>query len=161
MIVADTGPLIAFARIGQLDFLRQVCGTLHIPDAVYNEMVRPGRERPGAAEITRGAWIHRHAIRDEAAVAQLPSTLHSGERQAIVLAQELGAALLIDEQRGRTIAQQRGLTVIGSLRVLASAKRHGYIERVKPHLIGMLTAGYWLDEALLEPFLRSVGEHNE
>ncbi len=55
MIVADTGPLIAFARIGQLDFPRQVVGTLYIPDTVYNEMVHPGRERPGAAEITRSA----------------------------------------------------------------------------------------------------------
>jgi predicted nucleic acid-binding protein len=161
MIVADAGPLIAFARIGQLNLLRQVVGTLYIPDAVYNEMVHTKRERPGATEITRGAWIHRRAIRDEAAVTQLPSILYSGERQAIVLAQELGAALLSDEQHGRTIARQRGRTVIGSLRILASAKRHGYIERVKPLVIGRLTAGYWLDDALLGPFLRSVGEHNE
>ena len=48
----------AFARIGQLDLLRQVVGTLYIPDAVYNEMVHPKRERPGAAEITCGVCIH-------------------------------------------------------------------------------------------------------
>lgn len=123
-------------------------------------MVHPRRERPRAAEITRGVWIHRHAIRDETALAQLPSTLHNGERHAIILAQELGATLLIDEQRGRTIAQQRGLTVIGSLWVLATAKQHNDIEYVKPLVMRMLPAGYSLDEALVELFLRSVGEHS-
>jgi predicted nucleic acid-binding protein len=33
MIVSDTSPLIAFARIGRLDLLRQVAGELVIPQA--------------------------------------------------------------------------------------------------------------------------------
>jgi predicted nucleic acid-binding protein len=161
MIVADTGPLMAFARIGQLGLLRRVVGTLHIPEAVYNELLRPGRERPGATEIVHGGWIQRHTVSNETAIAQLPSTLHHGERHAIVLAQELSAALLIDEQRGRTIAQAQGLTVIGSLWVLATAKQRGDLEHVKPFITALLAAGYWLDELLLAPFLQSVGEHNE
>jgi predicted nucleic acid-binding protein len=39
MIVADSGPIIVFARIGRLDLLRQVVGELIIPDAVYEELV--------------------------------------------------------------------------------------------------------------------------
>ena len=35
MIVADSGPLIGFARIRCLDLLRQVVGDLTIPDAVH------------------------------------------------------------------------------------------------------------------------------
>ena len=37
MMVADSGPIIAFARIGRLDLLRQVVGELVIPPAVYDE----------------------------------------------------------------------------------------------------------------------------
>jgi predicted nucleic acid-binding protein len=113
------------------------------------------------AEIRQSDWIYRRAVRNEDMVVQLPATLHLGERHAIVLAQELSAVLLIDEQRGRTMAQEKGLTVIGSLWVLAEAKRRGYIKYVKPLITAMLAAGYWLDEPLLVPFLQAMGEYNK
>ena len=78
MIAADTGPLIAFARIERLDLLRQVVGELVIPDAVYEELVGRGSERPGTDEIARGEWIHRRTVRDQTAVTTLPRALHAG-----------------------------------------------------------------------------------
>jgi predicted nucleic acid-binding protein len=48
MIVADSGAIIVFARIGRLDLLRQVVGELIIPDAVYEELVGRGTKRPRA-----------------------------------------------------------------------------------------------------------------
>jgi predicted nucleic acid-binding protein len=39
MIVADAGPIIAFARIGRLDLLQHVAKELLIPEAVYEELV--------------------------------------------------------------------------------------------------------------------------
>jgi predicted nucleic acid-binding protein len=57
MIVADSGPIIAFARLGQLDLLRQVVETLVISDAVYEELVGSGSARPGAVEVAQGGWI--------------------------------------------------------------------------------------------------------
>jgi hypothetical protein len=49
MSVADTGPFIAFARLGRLDLLHQVVEALVIPDAVYEKLVDRGHDRPGAA----------------------------------------------------------------------------------------------------------------
>jgi uncharacterized protein len=158
MIVADSGPIIVFARIGRLDLLRQVVGELIIPDAVYEELVGRGTERPGAAKVVHGDWIHRRTVQVLRAVAQLPSALHAGEWEAIVLAQELGAQLLIDEHRGRTIAITRGVEVFGNLWVLAEAKRLGLIERAKSVVGAMRAAGYRVDEDLLTQFLREVGE---
>jgi predicted nucleic acid-binding protein len=55
--------------------------------------------------------------------------LHQGERDAIALAQHLGAdALIIDERRGRQEAESRGLIVIGTLGVLASAHERGMVD---------------------------------
>ncbi len=158
MIIADAGPIIGFARIGRLDLLRQVVGELVIPDAVYEELVSRGRQRPGAAEVERGGWIQSKPVTDQAAVAQLPVALHAGEREAIVLAQELNAQLLIDEQRGQNIATMRRLEVIGALRVLAEAKQLGVIDRARPLVNALLAAGYWIDEALLPPFFQEIGE---
>jgi predicted nucleic acid-binding protein len=159
MIVADTGPLIAFARLERLDLLRQVVGELLIPEAVYEEMTRV-RGRPGAADVERRDWIRQRVVRNQAAIATLPLMLHRGERQAIVLAEELEARLLIDERRGRALAAGRGLVVIGSLWVLAEAKRHGMIVRATPLVDALLAAGYWIDEDLVLPFLQEIGEAN-
>lgn len=64
MIVADTGPIIVFARIGRLALLQQVVETVIIPDAVYDELVIGGRGRPGADAISQSEWIQRESIGD-------------------------------------------------------------------------------------------------
>ncbi len=58
-----------------------------------------------------------------------------GEAEAIALAEELGAnILLIDERAGRQVAQERGLTVVGTLSILLSAKQHGLCAQIRPLL---------------------------
>jgi uncharacterized protein len=158
MIVADTGPIIAFARIGRLGLLHDVAGVLMIPEAVYEELVGRGHNRPGAAEVAQGIWIHRRTVNDAAAVAHLPRLLHAGEREAIILVTELNAQLLIDETRGRELAIARGLEVLGSLRILGEAKRGGLIPAVRPIIAELLAAGYWIDEEVIRVFLQEMGE---
>jgi predicted nucleic acid-binding protein len=159
MIVADTGPIIAFARLDRLPLLHEVVDVLHIPDAVYDELVGRGQGRPGAAEVAQGTWILRQTVRDTASVAQLPSVLHRGEREALILAEELHAQLLIDEHRGRDIAMARGLVVLGSLRILGEAKRQGFIAAVRPLIAELLAIGYWIhEERVIHAFLQEMGE---
>lgn len=159
MIVADSGPLIAFARIGRLDLLQQVVSELVIPDAVYDELVVKGKGRPGAQEVERGEWIRRKVARDRTAIDQLSSELDQGEREAIVLARELGAMLLADEWKVREAAEPLGIEVFGVLRVLAEAKRRGHIAKVRPLIEELLAIGYWMHETrVIRPFLREMGE---
>ncbi len=159
MIVADTGPIIAFARLDRLNLLRQVVESLVIPDAVYEELVGRGRQRPGATEVIQGAWIHRRTVTDTDAVTQLPHVLHAGEREAIILADELHAQLLIDEHRGRETAIARGLAVVGILHIFAEAKQRGLIPAVRPLVEALLAIGYWFDEErVIRPFLHEMGE---
>jgi hypothetical protein len=106
----------------------------------------------------QGAWILRRAVADRARVDQVPSVLHAGEREAIALAQELNAQLLIDEERGREVALARGLSVIRSLRVLAEAKRHGFIAEVRSLVAELLTSGYWIEEDVIRAFLQEMNE---
>ncbi len=105
MTVADSGPLIAFARIGQLDLLHQVLGEVVIPEAVYQEVVVRGRGQAGASEVEGSSWISRRTITNDKTLDSIPARLHSGERESIALAQQLGESLLIDEIRGRAVAQ--------------------------------------------------------
>ncbi len=101
IVVADASPLIALARIGRLELLREVFGTLLLPDAVWREVVESGVGRAGADAVLHADWIERRSVADGALVAALRCDLGAGEAEAIVLARETGAALvLMDERHG-------------------------------------------------------------
>jgi uncharacterized protein len=158
IFVADTGPIISFARAGRLDLLRQVVGELWIPEAVYQELVTQGAGRPGAEEASRGTWIQQKAITQQPAALALPSTLGDGEREALMLAQELKAVLIIDDADARDIALRLGISVLGSLGVLREAKLQRIISAVKPHLDALRQHHFRLSDALYQSFLQQIGE---
>jgi predicted nucleic acid-binding protein len=159
MIIADAGPIIAFARIGCLALLRQVIGEFVVPDAVYDDLVVKGGDRPGAEEVRRGEGMQRHTLCNRQALAQLPRSLAQGEREAILLAEEEGAPLLVDERKAREIAEHRGIEVVGTLWVLKEAKQRGLLLAVRPIIEELLAIGYWFHpERVIRPFLEEMGE---
>jgi predicted nucleic acid-binding protein len=158
MIVSDAGPIVVFARIGRLSLLRDVTGTLLIPDAVHSEIFVKKGVMPGASEVAQATWIQRASVADLSIIARLPNVLHEGEREAIVLAKERGAQLLVDEIRARRVASHHGVEVIGTLRILDQAKKSGHIGLVRPIIVQMQSQGYRFDRALILRFLEIVGE---
>jgi hypothetical protein len=82
-------------------------------------------------------------------VQEFREDLDRGEAEAIVLAIERRAdLLLVDERRGRRIASAAGLTVTGLLGVVARAKRAGLIDLGKPVLEELIrTARFWIGHA--------------
>lgn len=157
-IVADTGPILSFARANRLELLHQVITDLIIPDAVYEEIVIRGAGKPGSTEVQGASWIHRLSVHDRAFVDQLPPKLHLGEREAIALAKEQGAALLVDEREARREALHQGIAVMGSLRVLREAKTRGVIPQVRSVLNELIAAGMYIGEAVYEAFLHQLDE---
>ena len=107
-MVADSGPILSFARANQLELLRQIVGDLAIPDAVYEDIVVRGAGKPGSHEVQQSSWIRRLSVRDRTLVDRLPQKLHLGEREAIALAKERGEPLLVDEREARREAQPPG-----------------------------------------------------
>ena len=86
--------------------------------------------------------------------------LDEGEAEAIALILEKrGDLLLIDERKGRRVAQREGVAVIGLLGVLLEAKRRGIIPSLR-ETVGRLqtTAGFRISDALRERLLSEAGE---
>ena len=158
MIVSDAGPIIIFARIGRLFLLHEVTGSLLIPDAVYDEIVVNKGGMPGAAEVTQAAWIQKTSVANRSIIDGLPNVLHEGEREAIALAKERGGQLLLDEIRARRAASDQGVDVIGTLRILADAKRLGLVDAARPIIAEMQSRGYRFDRILIRRFLERVSE---
>ena len=159
-VVSDASPLINLARIGQLDLLRQLYGTMLLPEAVWQEVVVDGAGQPGAAEVSAADWIHTRGIANPLLAQALRQTLGAGEAEAIVLALETEAELLLmDEQLGRASAQYLGVRCMGLVGIAVEAKHRGIIDRIRPFLDALRDlAGFYLNEALYRRVLQDEGE---
>ena len=128
IVISDSSPLNYLILIGHADLLQKLFGQVLIPPAVNNELQRPGTPRAVRDWIAQSpAWLKTY----QAAI--FPDTslnrLDPGEREAIALAETLRAdAILIDERDGRRVAEQRHLTVIGTLQILDTAAENGLID---------------------------------
>jgi predicted nucleic acid-binding protein len=159
ILVLDSSALITLARIGRLDLLRQIAGCVHIPEAVYEEVVQAGQGRHGSGEVAQAQWISRHQVQDEGAVVRLRARLGKGEAEAIVLARELQAdVLILDDATARRVAEAEGRTVVGLLGLLLHAKLHGLVGAVRPIVDDMVAAGFFLDDSLYRSILDQAGE---
>lgn len=163
IVVSDTSPITNLAAIGQLDLLRQLYSTIIIPVAVYNEMAFVGRNVPGAIEVQTLGWIQTYTIASVQSVKDIQtnqSNIDLGEAEAIVLALELKADLLLmDERRGRILAVNYGLNVTGLLGVLLQAKRSGFITLVKPLLDQLIEqVDFRVSSQLYAIVLQTAGE---
>ena len=152
IVVADSSPLIALSRVGRLDLLHTLFGHLVLPDAVWAEVAESGPPLAGAAELLAATWIEHRAVKDTALVNLLRQDLGAGESEAIVLARELQAdVLLMDERLGRTAAKRLGLTVTGLVGILIEARQRGILadatalaEELKS------SAGFWISDDLMK-----------
>lgn len=159
-IVSDAGPILAFARAGRLDLLRQIVGELIVPDAVVDDIAVRGKGKPGAEEVRQGAWIKQQSVQDRSLIERLAGKLDLGEREALALSKELGAAFLVDEREARREARRLGIYHFGSLKIIKEAKDRGIIPEAKPVLDKLIASGTYVSDMLYKEFLREVGEED-
>ena len=160
-IVTNSTPLIELSKIRQLDLLREVYGTILIPDEVYIEVVVDGMGKPGAAEVKAAEWIHCQSVADKDRVSTLQSqhSLHLGECATIVLAEEVKAEqVILDDNAARREAVARGLPVIGTVGVLLIAKTQSIIPAVRPILDNLRAQGTRVSQDLYYQVIAKAGE---
>jgi predicted nucleic acid-binding protein len=160
--VSNTSPISNLAIIGQLNLLREQFGEVWIPEAVINESNRISHAptRDLILKSVETGWLVVQPVSDNHIIDALLSHLDRGEAEAIALASELKAdLLLIDERDGRRVARETGLKVRGVLGVLLRAKKTGRLTAIKP-LIELLKsrARFFIDSELEKTILADAGE---
>jgi len=125
VVVADTSPINYLVLIEQIGILPRLYTRVLIPPAVFVELSHPAAPSPVREWTERHpAWLEVLSPKNTVALAELDL----GESQAIALAIEMGAGVvLIDEQAGRQEATRRGLKVAGTLSVLDDADQAGRV----------------------------------
>jgi len=159
VIVADSSPLISFARAGKLHIVQLVYAKIVIPPAVYEEIVVNGKGKPGAEEIRIASWIKIEKPMNKSKVEIIEAKFGPGESEAIVLAEEIEAVLLADEVVVIKEARKRGLQVTSTHLILEEAKRRNLIKSAKVELDGLIASGFRTTPGLIRETLRRVGEY--
>ena len=106
IVVSDTSPVLNLARIGRLQLLALLYYQVLIPPAVYDELTVSESDLPPAIDLAAEPWLMVATANDQKRVQELRKDLDRGEAEAIVLAIERRAdLLLVDERRGRRLAK--------------------------------------------------------
>lgn len=148
IIIADTSCLILLSKIRELDLLRSMGRRVLVTPAVQREF------GDGLPE-----WVGVVSPRDGHYIKVLESELDAGEASAIVLSIEMDNPLLvIDDLKGRRMAEKLGLRYSGTFGLLLKAKQTGVIGAVRPLLDKVRSTDFRFSETLFVQTLEAAGE---
>ena len=162
LVIADASLLIGLKRVGGLDWLAPLIGSVVITP-IFLQEVLPGTSQRGEPEI-QAAITNGCLQMWRKPIAPLPldlGDLDAGESQSTALALQLRPAaclMLIDERAGRAAAIECGLPIIGTAAEIGQAKKAGLIRQVKPVLAKLLSSDFRLSAKLMLQILEDVGE---
>jgi len=154
IVVSDTSTICYLLLIDRIDILSILYQTITIPQAVADELT--ASESPPIVQ----SWIDRppnwlNIEAPETTQDHGLETLDLGEREAILLSEQLRAELVIlDDKAARKIARERGLNIIGLLGIIKDAASRGLLD-LEITFQQLQNAGFWVSPSLLDSLLRN------
>ena len=127
IVVADTSPLNYLVLIEHVDLLPRLYQRIAVPQAVWQDLQHP--DSPAKVQDwcrVTPVWLQVHPFSSNR--SPVSKTVHPGEAQAIVLAEDLNAAaLIVDDWNARQEAERRNIPTLGTLRILQDAAEQDWI----------------------------------
>lgn len=157
--VANSSPLIVFAKLKCFDLLRALYKHVYISEEVYREVVISGSGLPGASEVAHAEWIETTRLQNQAelTVLQEKYALGMGELSTILLARQVHPdAVLLDDSNARKLAKVEGLNVQGSIGLLETLHLRGHLPDLRAAFQELLAHSY-IEKRLLDQRLRALG----
>lgn len=152
IIVSNTSPINYLLLIDRVNLLPELFQQIIIPQAVYSKLSDASAPDPVQTWIaTPPDWLTVQPISQPSdAIADL---LDPGEREAILLAQELRAdLLLLDDMRARRTATERGLVITGILGILDQAATMKLID-ISAAVQSLQNTSFWASDSLFQKLL--------
>lgn len=154
-IVINTGPLIAFARVGVLEVIGQLPYEFLTPQEVRYELDQGAKAGHPRIEPS---WLRVERLQ-EAVSPIATSALDLGEAAVIQLALDRKIDLVcIDEWKGRRVALATGLRVTGALGLLGKAKLLGLVPSLRLLVDRAVSQGIRYHPEIVRQTLEAVGE---
>jgi predicted nucleic acid-binding protein len=121
VVISDTSCLIVLSKINCLHILQNLFGEVLITEEIENEF---GERLP--------SWIIVKRAKSRQIEKILELNVDEGEASAMALylEQPTDALLVIDERKGRIVAKDLGIKIIGTIGVILKAKEYGVISNL-------------------------------
>lgn len=159
IIVSDTSCIGYLIQTNLLNLLPIIYGEIIIPDAVNKEILQLKNKGHNLSEFKNADWIKIYRANNLSNVNEYKYILDEGELEAISLAIELKADLLIiDEKLGRIVASNMGFDITGLVGILITAKNKNLIPSIKYALDKVILLGCRISEKLYNIALKSCNE---
>ena len=160
LVISDTSPLSCLIKTGKLDLLQQLYKQLVILFSVYRETLDMKSFVYDVSGFEKAPWIEVMQTHHYERYKNQLSNLDAGEAEAIALALEIKADLiLIDERLGAATAIKMGLNVTGTLGIVVDAKERGIIKSGKELIDELRTkGGLWISAHLYNSVLDLLNE---
>jgi len=147
-VITDTSCFILLDKIGAFTVLHQLYQNVITTPQIAKEF---GSALPD--------WVIIQAVTNTDLLNTYAEKVDLGEASAIALSFELPSALLIiDDLKGRRLAEQLNLKHTGTLGILIMAKQQGVITLLKPYFENIKATNFRVSHKLLDSILVASGE---
>lgn len=163
IVISDTTPLISLIKINHLELIEELFGEIQIPDSVYRELVSNDRFKAEAEEIRKYSNIKRVKVTNEKSVRllQRATGLDIGESEAIILSDQIKADLLLmDEVKGRQVARNMGISIMGTIGILMQAFDSKLLNKkeIEDCILVLRSNGRHISDKLYEQLLEKINK---
>jgi len=159
LIVSDTTTLIILERLNALSMLCSLFDQILIPQAVMDELLDGNSEIDELMHLAGGCY-NVVSVNTSKRLLELSQWLDRGEAEAIELALVRQLPLIIDERKGRKIARQKNLSVIGlaGLMVLVAKRQYKTPKAALELLDKAILSGFRLSSKLYQQVKNALSE---
>lgn len=158
LVIADTSVLYYMYQISLLELLPKLYGTVTVTPEVVSELEAGAKQGLTVPDVKALECFSSQSITVPRFLDLIPD-LGKGEASILALALEKEEALVIvDDLLARKVANYEGLTVTGTVGVLIRARKEGWLQELRPNLVKLKEAGFFLADHLVEHALYVVGE---
>lgn len=158
IVVSDTTPVISLIKIEKLELLKNLFGEILIPEAVFRELTTNNLFSDEAEIVKKCEFLKIVSVQNKKSleILQKITGLDDGESESIIIVDEQKSDLLImDERKGRKVAEKMGITLTGTVGILIQAFNEKMIsaDDVKLCLQNMRNQNIRISESLVEKVL--------
>jgi uncharacterized protein len=149
LCVADTGVLIELSRLGYLETLQELFDKVLASPAVFLEL----------QTVVAPEWLElSHPSQNILDMVNSETNLGQGESEALAVALELKAWVLLDDRKARRYAKNKGISSIGTLGLLILIHQNSWAQRSAQEDLDLLAKGLWVTTELLNAALQEMTE---
>lgn len=147
-IIADTSCFILLDKIGELELLLKLFGSITTTHEIASEF---GKKLPD--------WVSIEAVTNKEQQQIIELVIDKGEASAIALYYEKRLPLLIlDDSKARKFAEKLQLNYTGTLGIVLKAKEIGLLHSVKPIMQKIQETNFRFSDKVFNEILKLSGE---